>query len=63
MLSPLFVLAYLHEEQLLAGAGWETVYREQVLPAKLAIDLDYLAQRTLWSDLALIVRTIGSMLR
>ena len=56
-------LAYRHEEQLLAGPDWETVYREQVLPAKLAIDLDYLAQRSLWSDLGLIVRTIGSMLR
>jgi lipopolysaccharide/colanic/teichoic acid biosynthesis glycosyltransferase len=56
-------LAYRHEEQLLAGADWETVYREQVLPAKLAIDLDYLARRSLWSDLGLIVRTVGSMLR
>ena len=35
-------LAYRHEEQLLAGADWETVYREEVLPAKLAIDLEYL---------------------
>jgi lipopolysaccharide/colanic/teichoic acid biosynthesis glycosyltransferase len=56
-------LAYRREEQLLTGADWETVYREQVLPAKLAIDLDYLARRTLRSDLGLIVRTIGSMLR
>lgn len=54
-------LAYRHEEQLLAGADWETLYREQVLPAKLAIDLDYLDRRTLWSDLALIVRTVASM--
>jgi len=56
-------LVYRQEEQLLAGPDWETVYREQVLPAKLAIDLDYLARRSLWSDLGLIVRTIGSMLR
>lgn len=56
-------LTYRREEQLLAGADWGTVYREQVLPAKLAIDLDYLARRTLRSDLGLIVRTIGSMLR
>ena len=48
---------------MLAGEDWETIYREQVLPAKLVLDLDYLARRTLWSDLGLIVRTIGSMLR
>lgn len=56
-------LAYRHEEQMLAGEDWETVYREQVLPAKLAIDLDYLARRTLRSDLTLIVRTVAAMLR
>jgi lipopolysaccharide/colanic/teichoic acid biosynthesis glycosyltransferase len=54
-------LAYRHEEQLLAGADWETVYREQVLPAKLAIDLDYLARRTLISDLKLIMQTIAAV--
>ena len=54
-------LTFRHEEELLAGANWETVYRTQVLPDKLAIDLAYLAQRTLWSDLVLILRTIGSM--
>ena len=48
---------------MLAGADWETVYREQVLPAKLTIDLVYLERRTLWSDLVLIVRTITAMFR
>lgn len=51
-------LTYRHEEQLLAGEDWEAIYREQVLPAKLAIDLDYLAQRTFVSDLKLICQTI-----
>jgi lipopolysaccharide/colanic/teichoic acid biosynthesis glycosyltransferase len=54
-------LAYRHEEQMLAGAGWETIYREQVLPAKLAIDLDYLARRTLVSDIRLIGQTIAAV--
>ncbi len=56
-------LAYRHEEQILAGADWEETYRTQVLPAKLAIDLDYLAHRTLLSDLRLILGTIFAMFR
>jgi lipopolysaccharide/colanic/teichoic acid biosynthesis glycosyltransferase len=51
-------LTYRHEEQLLSGDDWEAVYRTQVLPAKLTIDLDYLKRRTLWSDIKLIFHTI-----
>lgn len=51
-------LTYRHEEQLLSGGDWETVYRTRVLPDKLAIDLAYLEHRTLASDLKLILRTI-----
>lgn len=51
-------LAFRHEEQLLSGADWETVYRTQVMPLKLEIDLAYLTRRTLFSDIALIWRTI-----
>jgi len=54
-------LAYRHEEQLLSGADWETVYRTRVLPDKLAIDLAYLARRTLGSDLKLILQTVAAM--
>lgn len=56
-------LAYRHEEQMLVGADWEIIYREQVMPAKLAIDLDYLARRTLISDIHLIVQTIVAVFR
>jgi lipopolysaccharide/colanic/teichoic acid biosynthesis glycosyltransferase len=56
-------LAYRHEEQLLSGGDWETIYRTQVLPDKLAIDLAYLEQRTLVSDLSLIVRTVLALVR
>ncbi len=54
-------LVYRHEEQLLAGEDWETVYRTKVLPDKLAIDLAYLERRTLASDLKLILRTIAAV--
>ena len=54
-------LVYRHEEQLLAGEDWETHYRTRVLPDKLALDLAYLARRTLLSDLALILRTLAAV--
>jgi len=56
-------LTYRHEEQLLAGPDWEKVYREQVLPAKLAVDLAYLEHRSLRQDVFLILRTIQAMAR
>ena len=56
-------LAYRNEEQILSGQDWETVYRTKILPAKLAIDLDYLSGRTFGSDLILILRTIAAMFR
>ena len=55
-------LAYRHEEEILSGPEWETVYRTRIMPAKLAIDLDYLSRRTVVSDLLLIARTIISNL-
>jgi lipopolysaccharide/colanic/teichoic acid biosynthesis glycosyltransferase len=54
-------LAYRHEEALLFGADWELRYRGEVLPAKLALDRAYLARRTVWSDMHLILATIASM--
>lgn len=56
-------LVYRHEEALLAGADWETVYRTRVLPDKLAIDIAYLARRTLVSDLKLIFSTIAAVFK
>jgi lipopolysaccharide/colanic/teichoic acid biosynthesis glycosyltransferase len=54
-------LVYRHEEQMLSGPQWESVYRNQVMPAKLGIDLNYLSKRTLWSDIGIILRTIAVM--
>ena len=56
-------IAFQHEERMLSSSDWETVYRTKILPAKLAIDLDYLSHRTFWSDLGLIFRTIFAVLR
>jgi lipopolysaccharide/colanic/teichoic acid biosynthesis glycosyltransferase len=56
-------LAYRHEEQLLVGPGWESVYVQKVMPHKLQLELDYLARRTMLSDLGLILRTLLAVLR
>lgn len=56
-------LAYRHEEALLTGDDWERVYLEQVLPAKLALDLRYVENASLGSDLGIIARTVGALLR
>ena len=51
-------LTYRDEERMLSGEDWERVYVEQVLPAKLAIDLEYAKRATLWQDIMLILRTV-----
>lgn len=51
-------LRYRSEEQLLKGEDWEDLYVRRILPAKLAIDLDYLRRRTVWSDLGVILATV-----
>lgn len=56
-------LAYHDEASLLATFDDpERAYREQVLPRKLALSLDYLARRTVASDLRVIAETALRML-
>lgn len=56
-------LTYRNEEQLLTGSDWETTYKTKVMPAKLAIDLDYLSRCTFLTDLELIFKTIKAMVQ
>lgn len=56
-------LAYHDESGLLTGADWERIYTRDVLPKKLAIELEYLATRTLIRDLMLVVRTSALIVR
>jgi lipopolysaccharide/colanic/teichoic acid biosynthesis glycosyltransferase len=51
-------LAYRDENALLAGPAWEDEYVGRIMPAKIVLELDYLAKRTLWRDIAIILRTI-----
>lgn len=57
-------LVFSHEAELLAAAGDpEHEYREVILPAKLRLSADYAARANLVSDLRLILRTLGRVLR
>ena len=50
-------IAFRHEERLLEVPDPERQYRSEVLPAKLALDADYLSRRTVASDLRMLVAT------
>lgn len=56
-------LAYRQEEASLTGPDWEKVYRERVLPDKLAIELEYLKHRTVGTDVKLVLRTVAAIFR
>ncbi len=56
-------LAYRDEEKMLPQTGWESVYKEKILPRKIAIDLEYMRKSTLVSDMLLILRTLLAMLK
>jgi lipopolysaccharide/colanic/teichoic acid biosynthesis glycosyltransferase len=56
-------VAYAHEETLLEGAGSEDVYVRRVMPSKLAIDLRYIEERTLATDLWILARTMVAVVR
>ena len=50
-----------HEEDVLAGPNPEEVYRRDVLPAKLKIELDYLDRRTVMEDLRVLAHTVAAL--
>jgi lipopolysaccharide/colanic/teichoic acid biosynthesis glycosyltransferase len=56
-------LVYRDEATLLSDPDWERRYVHEILPHKLAIELEYLAHRRLASDLGLVVRTVLSLPR
>ncbi len=52
-------LAYRDEQRVLASAGerWEEAYVNVVMPAKIAIDLEYIDRRTLATDIGVLTKT------
>ena len=62
-ITSLAALLYRDEELLLVGDGWERIYVERVMPAKLAIDHAYVEQQSLWLDLKILAATALAPLR
>jgi lipopolysaccharide/colanic/teichoic acid biosynthesis glycosyltransferase len=60
MTSPASV-RFRHETQFLEGAGWETMYINELLPQKIAIDLDYVDQHTFWTDIRILWATAHAL--
>ena len=56
-------LTYRNESALLSGEGSEQYYVGTILPHKLALELEYLERRTLWTDIGLILRTVLNLTR
>ena len=54
-------LKYKNEEQMLGEGDSETLYLEKILPHKLSVDLAYLKRRTVFSDVIVILQTIGGI--
>lgn len=52
-----------HEEALLESDDWERRYRDEVLPAKLALELEYLKRRSVAQDVLIVVRTVRALFR
>jgi lipopolysaccharide/colanic/teichoic acid biosynthesis glycosyltransferase len=58
-ITSLASIAYRHEEQILAPCDEpERYYRQVVLPAKLALNFEYIQRRSFWLDLKLILLTL-----
>jgi len=52
-------LRFRNEEALLSGQDWEKKYLEEILPRKLALELEYFPGRSFWRDIRIIIRTLG----
>ena len=55
-------LAYRDEATLLAGEDAERRYRDEILPAKLRLDAEYLDRRSTLLDLQILARTVAAVL-
>lgn len=62
-ITSLASVRYRNEEAVLVGPDWETIYVQQVMPEKLAIDLQYVAAPTLWRDIGILFRTLLALFR
>lgn len=61
--TSLATLLHRHEEELLTGANFEERYRREIMPAKLRIELQYLSERTLATDVRILAATAMALCR
>jgi lipopolysaccharide/colanic/teichoic acid biosynthesis glycosyltransferase len=61
-ITSLASLRFRNEEEHLIGRDWEKLYVGEILPQKLAMELEYLSRRTLRGDLVVIFRTLGGLI-
>jgi len=62
-ITSLASIKYHHEEQLLVGDNWESIYYNEVMPEKIKIELDYINHRSFLTDLYIIFETIFAIFR
>jgi len=57
-------IRYRHEETLLAAGSqnFEQIYVTTLMPAKLALDLDYVRRRSFWGDMAILYQSLAAIL-
>jgi lipopolysaccharide/colanic/teichoic acid biosynthesis glycosyltransferase len=56
-------IAYQDESSMLMETDWENKYIGEIMPRKLAIDMEYFREATVWSDLGVILKTLGILIR
>jgi lipopolysaccharide/colanic/teichoic acid biosynthesis glycosyltransferase len=61
-ITSLATLEYRHEEALLTATDPEKQYIEQIMPAKLTIDLEYVTHATILTDLTILFKTVWAVL-
>jgi lipopolysaccharide/colanic/teichoic acid biosynthesis glycosyltransferase len=54
-------VSFRHETLLLDGEAWEDVYVNELLPHKLAIDLDYVDHYSFWRDIQILWLTARTL--
>ena len=61
-ITDLASIAYRNENDILAASqDPETTYVNEVMPAKIALNLQYIATRSLWKDILLIIQTLKAV--
>jgi lipopolysaccharide/colanic/teichoic acid biosynthesis glycosyltransferase len=62
-ITSLASVKYRHEESILKGEDWKTRYIQDVMPTKLAIDLEYVENASLLQDFYVLWRTVFALFR